>query len=452
MRTTLRASPRASRRRGRGMGRRKMAGVALAALVLVTGCESLRAPFLLPRHTGYTGEDLREGLLDFSTQFASAVATAGDRIVRVDPRPEIRRSALLWKIRLVPLVQEDALGDDPRAAYVDVLTLVVMMRLYLTEGDGRTIFGDQQPIAAETAARLEEEILELGRRFIPAHRMDEIRGQVAELGRRRVIAGSDFAVAGFQRATREIRAAGTLDWVVDIPMSPFRALEGVGSGAAAIHDFNDTALRFSRVVEQIPQQLRWQAELLTYELETRASVQETRAMLASFAGSAERLAATADRLPEELEALLAGSEGALAEANAALETARALAGPLRELAEETSEAGRSWGELFARDPDAPPGRPFDVREYEAAAEGIAGAAAELRALARELDALLASPGLAALLDTAEDGAAGVEARGRALVDHAAWRGVQLLALLFAGLALLRLLPARQARTRERAEG
>jgi len=368
--------------------------------------------------------------------------------VRLDSRPETRRSALLWKIRLVPLVQEAALGDDPRAAYVDVFTLVVMMRLYLTEGDGRAIFGDQQPIAAEAATRLGEEIQDLGRRFIPAGRLEEIHEKVAELGRRRVIAGSDFAVAGFQRAAREIRATGALDWVVDIPMSPFRALEGVGSGAAAIHDFNDTALRFSRVVEHIPVQLRWQAELLAYDLETRDSVQATRDALGSFAGSAERLAATAEHLPQDVAAVLAESEGALAQANAALETARALAGPLREIAAQTNQAGRSWGELFARDPDAPPGRPFDVREYEAAAGGIANAAAELRALAGELDALLASPELTAFFASADTGVAHVEERGRALVDHAAWRGLQLLAVLFVGLAALRLLPAR-GRTRER---
>jgi hypothetical protein len=71
----------------------------------------------------------------------------------------------------------------------------------------------------------------------------------------------------------------------------------------------------------------------------------------------------------------------------------------------------------------PPARPFDITEYTAAAAEIARAAGELRQVIAGADE--ASPALA-------QSAARVNGMLREAVDHAYWRIMQLIGLLFAG--------------------
>jgi hypothetical protein len=73
--------------------------------------------------------------------------------------------------------------------------------------------------------------------------------------------------------------------------------------------------------------------------------------------------------------------------------------------------------------EASGGRPFDVREYEAAAIRVADASRDLRALATELRDLDATA-------------------VRATIDHATWRAAILVCVFFAALAAYRLLVSR----------
>ena len=90
-------------------------------------------------------------------------------------------------------------------------------------------------------------------------------------------------------------------------------------------------------------------------------------------------------------------------------------------------------------------RPFDIREYESAARSIGEAATELNGLAVELAALIESPGLATTLGGISATVAGAESGGRGVVDHAAWRGLQLLLLSFVLLLIYRLVAWRLGR-------
>lgn len=421
--------------------RRLLAWTLLLACLGCVACASLRRA-----DTALSEEELRQALGAFSARFASVVSGAGQRIRDATTDPEIRRRVLLWEIQLVPLVQESAFLPDPQEAFVAVNGVVVMQRRYLKEGDGATVFAEYQPIAIEAAERLEDEFYEVARLFLSDQEVVRLRAEVDAYSKQRAISGRDFTVANVHRQAREVRQSGRFDWVINVPMSPFRALEGVGSGAAAIHDFNDTALRFSRIVEGLPQQMRWQSSLLLYDVESRESLIRVLSELESFAESARRLAAVAERLPADLETVLGGSEGMLAQAQQTLLSAERVVGPLRGTAEQVALAGESWAPIFERDgePD-PEARPFDIREYESAARSIGEAATELNGLAVELAALIESPGLATTLGGISATVAGAESGGRGVVDHAAWRGLQLLLLSFVLLLIYRLVAWRLGR-------
>jgi hypothetical protein len=137
--------------------------------------------------------------------------------------------------------------------------------------------------------------------------------------------------------------------------------------------------------------------------------------------------------------------------DAALRQAQQVAGPLAAAAEELRVASASWERVLTRgDGEArPPGRPFDIREWEATALEIQRAAASLQGLAVELKVLSESEGVVKTLGgvgtTVSESVDHARASARELVDAAAWRALQLLLAFFGLLAAYRLWSARLGR-------
>ena len=426
---------------------------AAAALVLlscsVVACAQL--PVQLPgpsriwpgEQAAATEAEIADDLLDFAARGAGIVSAAADAIAAASDDPQIDKRTLLWKLQVVPLLRETAFDDDPREGFVRTLTLVVMMRQYLTEGDGRALFGEQQSIAARAAQRLEEDLLAVGTGFLTSEQVARVQAEVAEFAVRRPITGTDFTVQRLQRALAEAETSTRFDFVTSLPLAPFRALEGVSSGAAAIHEFNGTARRFARIVEGLPEQVRWQSELLLYEAEDRRTITAALAAMETLAASADRFSLAADALPEDLAATLADSQAALAQASQALASARELLPPLAEVAGRIDHASTTWSALLTRErPDDRPRRPFDIREWQAAAAEIGTSAEELRSLAVEARALVESQELDGALAHVGAGLDRAEGSARELIDAAAWRLLALIVAFFALLLVYRAITSR----------
>lgn len=423
-------------------------------LGLASGCSSStgRNPFRFTGsgRTNFTQEDLRDEVTFVAGRFVTSVISTSDEIMSSSRDPEIRRRALLWKSRIVPLIENAEVLSDPKRGYLALYALALSQRDYLEVGAGRELFGDAQPVAVEAAHAIVDDIVAVGRRFLTPEQQARLESETEA-----VVAGNPirgvFAVETLPAMVNGLTPGGQFDWIVAYPLAPFRAAEGVESGARAIREFNVTAQRFSQVVATMPKQLRWQAELLAFELEARPTVETTRQALDSIAASAAEFARIADRLPADLRAELAvlveqidrtqpGLRETLAEARSTLLAAQGTAeqlGPvasaLERTASEAQRAGEAWGALVAelrtaspRDPDAPPTRPFDITEYERTAASLAAVAVELRGL---------------VADAKELGGAAP------LLDLAAWRAFQLLVAFFLLLFVYRRIEGAIARRR-----
>jgi hypothetical protein len=435
--------------------------VALALLPLLLACTSspLRWPgFMGVGGTRITQEELRGEIDLLGSRFFTAVDATGDRIAAATADREVRRRTLLWRLRMLPLVETALAVGEPRQSYLGLLTLAVTQNDYLSEGEGRALFGPEQPLAVAEAERLEADARTVGAAFLTARDLERVLAEVERLAARHPIRGvfqAEAVVAGFEAAD----SRGTFRWVLDVPMAPFRALEGVDEGARAIFAFNQTARRFSDVVARLPEVMRWHVELLLYDVEDRETVVSGRESFALLAESAERFSQSAERLPAELrgesEALLADARESLAEVSTTLERTSAVSKELVVLAERAESAAEAWRAVVSevRGPAGEPGaaapeaerRPFDILDYERTAARIETAAGELRGLVAELRLLGESPGLEGSARTL--GAAVDDARraGRELVDLATRRALLLLAALFVGLSAWRRLETWLAR-------
>jgi hypothetical protein len=421
--------------------------LALASAAGCRGTFTRMLPTLPFRDTGITEEELLEEVLRAENRFAISVSTAADEIAQQSTDRTVRRRALLWKVRMIPLAQRAALAPLPTEGLVQLLALSSAQRAYLTDGAGRDLFGAQQETASSAAVVIDEDLRALTERILPPEQAQRLLGEVGEATRESPIRG-EFALEAARSGLAKLSREGKLNWFVRAPMAPFRALEGVETGAQAIHEFNATARQFSDLVAVLPEQTRWQLELFLYDLEDRESVDRALAVSESMAESAERLSLAAERFPEatrrELVALLDESAAgqaelrqtltslreAFASADAALQNARPLAESLERIAANVDAAGKSWAgvvEALRREDERPPdpnARPFDILDYERTASQIGTAAGELRTL---------------IADVRGGGPAG------SLLDALLWRALAFVAGAFALLLVYRVLAGLVAR-------
>lgn len=425
---------------------RRLCTALLALLLLTTGCSIFRAPLqwigaggIAGMGRGVTVEGLRQELAFQAASFAAWVASAAEDIGNDSKSRRVRRNALVWRLRMVPWAQRAATHEDPRIGYLQSLLIAKLQLDYFTTGDGSELFGDQQSIAVDVAKRLEEQALTIGQRFLTRAEQTRINNDVEQFAKQFPIQGREFSMQRAVSGAIQMQQSDLVTSVLSIPLAPFRALEGVDSGAQAIREFNVTAQRFTDVVGQLPEQLRGELELFLYDVEDRQTVVQGLAAFETLAASADRASLTISELPEELrttlKATIDDSQGSLAKIAAAIDQLRALAAPLDETSKNLRDASQSWRETLGsweqRNAEPDTGPPFDVRDWGNAAGQIGTAAVELRGLAVDAGELKPSDALTAALDRS--------------VDRIFWRGAALIGLLFVALVAYRLISARIAR-------
>ncbi len=404
----------------------RAAGLLLALVTSLTGCANVmqRIPFIGSQSGATTEAELRNALSTWSVSFSSLVTSSCDRIRTESKQRETRRNTLLWQLRMVPLARQAAFGRDAQEAYVASLALAGAQQHYFASGDGRALFGEQQPIAVTTAGKLEQDVLDLGREFLSEKQLAQLQQQVDSLVEKHPISGV-FGVDSLVEGFSDPGVRMSFGWIFDLPMVPFRALSGVSDTAQAIHDFNETAQEFTETVNDLPHLTRFELELLLYDAEDLETTERVLAAAESFSTSADRISAVAETLPEDFGAELSGrldeARATITELDATLARAESLAEPLTHVADRVGEASAQWTTLLTQmraGGEKSDGRPFDIREYETTATRIEDATREIRSLITELNGL--DPTAA-----------------EAIIDRATWRGALLIGVFFAALVAYR---------------
>ena len=206
-----------------------------------------------------------------------------------------------------------------------------------------------------------------------------------------------------------------------IPMTPFRAIEGVDRTASAIHHFSDTAERFSDIVAEMPESSRWQLQLLLFDLEEANMTKSFLNSLAQVSESSARLEQSVQKLPEQLREQLtkfvedvdkkqASLQQTLQQAektslalNDTIEKLDKTAGSFNAVARDVTETAKAWetaakatGEVVQEFNKIKPSpqkeaSPFKITDYRDTAEQTSQAANDIKALLAEIDKLLESP-------------------------------------------------------------
>lgn len=393
------------------------AGIAALGLLPVVSCGSTgSAPAgVSTRYEGGVSELEVQGLV---MQMADGYdAALGETIYLVLRRGELdstgRWLALSFLRNGMGAAVDIAAGPNPDVALLDLLVLGAL-QTWAFEQHWIPAGIDAQAGAA-AVARLHEAEASLwddARRVLSEEQERTLRGLIETW----IAEHPDQTVVSFVRfddftEQRELSTAGSHGRAAGL-------LRDVGEASAAVEDarlFGERAMWFAG---RYPYILGQQAELTTYRILDQPEVHEARASLAAVASAGEDLAARIEELDLRLEGLLVDVRE---ERLRAIEQASDVLGARITEALDglalRAEAVRSAAvdHVFTR--------------VEAERDVLLGALAEARG---ELGGALSEAGA-----TADASAAG-------LVDALFWRGAGLVALLVAGLALVRRIPPRGA--------
>jgi hypothetical protein len=238
----------------------------------------------------------------------------------------------------------------------------------------------------------------------------------------------DFATS--QQSLTPSRGFGGSSLLSLVGLDPLSSLDPTMREVALTRQSAERAIYY---LERSPQLLDMQVERLTYQL---AVMPEARSMLAD-ADRASRAAASMGKLAETLPEVVAKErEAAISQFMGELQSQQA---QMRELLVDmraTLQAGTAASDSVNQttrtldafiagfrkppNPNAPPGKPFDITEYATTAHELAAAAAQLQGLLAQLNA--SGPGASKLTESAATQLSGV-------VDRAYRRIAELILLL-----------------------
>lgn len=403
-------------------------------------------------------EDIRSVLRSFVDRFALLVEAAADEIVAKANDRQIRRRAVLWKIRTIRPIRESLFETKAKLTAIHLWVFCAQMKRYFEEGDGQESFGPYQPIAIKAVGSIEADIVNLAKTTISDKLLHQIRQELDAWVQENPLRGPLASESGIPWTVDQEKAGMWRAWL-KIPLS-LTPLQQMDDTKTSIEAFTEETERIRYTATYLPQQIRWEIELLLYDLEDRQTVSSALSSFETLADSFDRLATEAKQLPtqlrketalalddlavksESLRSTITEIRGVTSESSQALEQAERVADAVQRAAASLTETGQAWeatagaiGKLVPEDRGGAEGKSFDLNELNVTANSLTTTAIELRGLAADLQKLAGSGQLAAVLDTTTD-------QGRQLIDHLAWRLFQLIFASLVFAVIYRLLATR----------
>lgn len=329
-----------------GSGRFVVFAACLLAIVALGGCKSGKQEGLQPQASavvnGVDGNYLSAKVSAlFNLTYVDMVGTATAVSSKAED-PKVREACLLIKLRVSRGIEVLRQVQDPRARYVLLWVSLVELRQELTTGVNRNSFGSQQQVVVSAIKQLELAVQDVGRQVLSKERLDAAIDDVEKMA-------ADYAVTlqgsglnvDINRPLVQARKSSDLDKLLSVPLSPFTGMQGVGDTPSAINNVAHEARFASDVIRRMPEELRWQTELLLVEAEDSGAVSQFLRQMQQFQQIGAKLQQTAQQLPKDLGDQVDRSLKSVAELQPKLDQSLAQAQAMLQEAKQSIQDGQT---------------------------------------------------------------------------------------------------------------
>jgi len=265
----------------------------LLLILFVSGCISAPEQTPLMKEVGagstLSAIKLRFLLNEFVVQFSSRTEAAADEIMALKPSSEVRRSALLWKIHAIPASFRSASLEDPMAAVIDSWILSKQIVHFFESGAGKDLFEENQDIALEAVRIIEREI------YLIASSAGANEEGLLKVDKWAESVAVEFPLENLYFTRRSfLQSFGKF-----MEKSGADAFKPIVKITESVSILRDLLIMYA---ENLPNQARWQVELLLIDLKLRAASAELKEALSNVADFTSQLADISQDLPDKLEA------------------------------------------------------------------------------------------------------------------------------------------------------
>lgn len=254
----------------------------------------------VPLRLSVSVDELQSQLDDFGEIFTNRTKSAAAEIDYRTEDPKTRKMTLLWRSRAIAALQNVHEQPKPIIALIDSWLLCLRMNEFFQSGQGSNTFGDFQNIAVMASKELEAQIEDIANKVLPKEIFDQTYAELKRLTAANPIQ-SDFGKILMYSTQTKTEQPGFFQSIINIPLSPVRALEGVDRTPEAIYDFSNTTQRMADVVQELPESTRWQLLLLLYDLEETKMANSFLKSLQDISQSSSKLSQTAEHFSLLLE-------------------------------------------------------------------------------------------------------------------------------------------------------
>ena len=182
--------------------------------------------------------------------------------------------------------------EDPRKTFLNVWSLIKRYREYITEGDGKALFGNQQKKVIDTVDALQFHIEQIAEKHLTGKQLKRVQKDLQNYVK-------NYPIKGYYQDAPEVAKTGFAD-VLQIPLAPFRAVNAINEGTASIEDISKTVARFTDIAEDLPDEIRWQLQVLAVQLQQNDILKTNTESFQKLAQTSEQLVKIVDKYPDKI--------------------------------------------------------------------------------------------------------------------------------------------------------
>lgn len=410
-----------------------LAGVLLIGVLgssfLTSGCRLLRKTASVPQRTAQVfipgtktpapepGE-LQSKIMRFSDEYSALTVQSLNEVAHRMGTPDAPREALEHKLNSVSAAIAIASGPNPYANLLDMIGMVTLTRIVLEDYWMHQTNGPALAPWLSASRQMETNIWGIADEVLPEDKLSELKTAIEEwYDAHRDIRSTFLSRPRSFSTTIRAEAAAHKDTGAVFDLLNLDPMAGLDPAVREVTESRLFAERALYSLQRAPELLRWQTELLAYDLTAQPTIEMVVTNMTSLSHSIDRasLAAksisdTAAGLPDQLSAerqaimtSLEEQEGKLTalavEVRGAVEAADGMGTSLSSAITNMNALMKRFGvgeHPTNAEPKNPNAKPFDVLDFAETANQVAAMAQELNAVIDNLNSTLDGPGMDAV--------------------------------------------------------